>query len=120
MRWVWLAAATGFVCSSALAQQPCARLLDAYNEAGKQASLTWAEAIGDDSAPRQIMAKTEINSYLLLKLINLQLIIQNKCVAPSEPAEYLEYTSQALACNSAIMNGKKNSKKCDLSTWKRQ
>ena len=74
MRCVWLAVATTIV-SSAFAEEPCAGLLDAYNRAGKEVSMTWAGTVGDNSTPRHTTANIEINSYLLLKLINLQLLV---------------------------------------------
>ena len=119
MRGIWLAIALGFISTSALAEEVCGKLLDAYNEAGKEASLVWAKSVGDGSAARQTMSNVQINSYLVLKLINLQLIIYNKCPAPVEPERYTEYTSQALSCNVEIIKGVKNSPKCDLSTWRR-
>ena len=119
MRRVCAAVATFMVSSSALAEEPCAKLTEAYNQAGKQASLTWADTIGDSSAPRKTMSNIEINSYLLVKLINLQLLIQNKCPVPGEAALYIEYPSDALACSSAMTKGEKDSPKCSFSTWKR-
>ena len=54
-------------------QDTCTALTRAYESASKLASLSWAEGIGDNSAPRQTMKNIEINNYLLVKQMNLTL-----------------------------------------------
>ena len=125
MRALFLAASLGLYSTSYAAAQNatlCASLMTAYEEESKSASLSWAEAAGDNSATRATLKQLEINNHLLAKQMNLTLMIQHKCPMPQQPVGVLEYPLPAMKCSTAMLSPRTSDAPlpdCDTSKWSR-
>ena len=122
MRKSFILVAFALIFSNHAYAQPkdlCSQLMEAYDQSAKSASLSWAQGVGDNSAPRATLRELEISNQLIARQINLTLMIQYKCPLPRTPASSNEYISNAVSCSTALLMNKKSPPECDLKKWKR-
>lgn len=112
-------AASLLATGPALAQTDpiCASLTDAYTEAAKHISLTWAGHFGDNSAPRSTNRWLEINAHMLARQMNLQMLIERKCPLPDLPVRVIEYPQHINECGPELAKGYVHSPACAVSGW---
>jgi len=102
---------------------------DAFNKAIeaslKDAAQSWAESIGDNSAPRAQLAQAKVANEYTEVQINLKLLIENKCPVPTKPLRWATYAVEALQCSndrlSARLKGATDDPpSCKIENWKGQ
>jgi hypothetical protein len=104
--------------TSAFAQSACDALQKAIESEIKEAALSSANGLGDNSAPRATMRQIEIANNLSIIQANIALMAQNKCPPRTAPINPGVYLSEALSCSLAILKSEKDPPACDKSTWK--
>ena len=103
------------------AENSCANYMKAYEQGAKAASLTWAEGVGDDSAPRATMRNVETSHYLIVEQMNLEMMIAAHCPLPTEGASVNPYLTPAIECQTARLKrgSTPNPPECDMTKWTR-
>lgn len=97
----------------------CEQLLTSIEMGKKQQALSWAQGVGDNSAPRATLRAMETVAVLERANFNLKLLELNRCrTLPAPMTEGLgEYAGQALACSTEIVKGNNSSPTCVLASW---
>jgi len=97
----------------------CAILTRAYVANLKALSYETFAAGTARSAPQATQLATEKANTLALIQLNLDLIIANRCPAPTAPVSTVTYAEGALTCALAEMKGEADKDaKCNRDTWK--
>jgi hypothetical protein len=97
----------------------CAKLGADYENASKELAMTYAEGVGDNSAPRATMREARNGNVLEKARLTVELMRGNSCRIPTEPPSLARYLSPALACQTALLGAQGGNlpPACDMSTW---
>jgi hypothetical protein len=76
----------------------CASLAMDYDQVEKSLALTYAEGVGDDSAPRETNRQMKYANDLSRASMMLTLMEARHCALPDHAPSYLRYLSPALSC----------------------
>lgn len=107
-------------------QVACAKLADQYENASKALAFSFAEGIGDNSAPRATMRETREGNVRQEARDNLELMKANGCKLPTSAPNAGPYVAQAMQCHLdqtknqyATLRGKPTSDpaSCDMTKW---
>ena len=109
-------AAKVFAAKPNTASSVCFKLSDDYEFASKQLAMSYAEGIGDDSAPRATMREARNSNVLERARITLDLMRANNCKLPTEAPSLKRYLSSAMSCVSQRMSAGTASS-CEMANW---
>jgi len=118
---VTLVGATVAVAKSAGAQDggTCKGLMAAFEKAGKEASLSWAQEIVAKDTQKALLMALDVHNYMIARQMNLMLMVQHKCAVPSAPVAIHEYSSAAVRCLNAVSAGLHDDAACKREDWER-
>jgi hypothetical protein len=95
----------------------CPSLAREYDGIEKSLASTYAEGIGDDSAPRETNRQVENSNDLMRASMVLTLMQAHHCSLPDHSPSAIRYLSPALSCATDRLKGVSQPPSCDQSTW---
>ena len=95
----------------------CAKFAQAYEASNKTIGASFAQSLGDSSAPRQTNRELEVINQRLRQLIVLQQMRAYGCRFPTEISDGGAYLMQALKCQSEMLKGRRDAPECDRDKW---
>lgn len=96
----------------------CASLGTEYDGIEKSLASTYAEGVGDDSAPRETNRRVEASNDLMRASMVLTLMQAHHCSLPDHSPSVARYLAPALTCATDRLKGTAEPPSCDESTWK--
>jgi hypothetical protein len=95
----------------------CASLAHDYDQVEKGMALTWAEGVGDNSAPRDTGRKIEASNFLARASMMLTLMQAHHCQMPDHAPSDGRYMSNALTCSTDLLRSGADAPSCKMETW---
>jgi hypothetical protein len=95
----------------------CASLARDYDQIEKGMALTWAEGVGDNSAPRDTSRKIEQSNFLARASMMLTLMQAHHCQLPDHAPSDARYMSNALTCSTDLLRSGADAPSCKMDTW---
>jgi len=112
-------AALAAMTMNANAQVPCHELESAIDNALKAAAMATATVARDDHLGRHTNRLLEANNQLQVINGNVILLTLHKCpMVRKTPLNPAVYSSEAVKCKLAEVNGNGGAPICDMQTWK--
>lgn len=85
----------------------------------KDLAAIQVDGLSDNSAPRATLRQQKRTNALTRIAISVDLMAQNKCPPLSAPIDELAYITDALACETALLERKSDDPACKRADWKR-
>jgi hypothetical protein len=96
----------------------CSKLGGDYDQVEKSLALTYAEGVGDNSAPRDTSRKIEESNDLARASMMLTLMQAHHCSLPDHAPSHARYMSNALTCATDMLrSGGEVPPSCKTETW---
>ena len=95
----------------------CSKLAGDYDQAEKSLSMTYAEGVGDDSAPRETYRQIENSNDLARASMMLTLMQAHHCALPDHAPSEATYLSNALTCTTDRLKGTSDPASCKFENW---
>lgn len=95
----------------------CSKLAADYDQVDKSLALTFAEGVGDNSAPRDTSRKIEESNELSRASMMLTLMEAHHCPLPDHAPSETRYMSNALTCSTDILRSGADAPSCKTDTW---
>jgi hypothetical protein len=98
----------------------CGKLSADYDQVEKALALTYAEGVGDNSAPRDTSRKIEESNDLARASMMLTLMQAHHCQMPDHAPSDMRYMSNALTCATDMLRSGADAPSCKTDTWQAQ
>jgi hypothetical protein len=95
----------------------CSKLAADYDQIDKALALTYAEGVGDNSAPRETNRQIESANYLARGSMTLTLMQAHHCAMPDHASSDSRYISAALNCATDMLKSSADAPSCKMDTW---
>jgi len=95
----------------------CAKLTADYEQINKALALTYAEGVGDDSAPRETNRQVETANNLSRASMTLTLMQAHHCSMPDYEPSVARYMSPALTCATDMLKSGADAASCKMESW---
>jgi hypothetical protein len=106
--------------TSAASGGVCSKLSVDYDQVEKSLALTYAEGVGDNSAPRDTSRKIEESNDLSRAFMMLTLMQAHHCEMPDHAPSEMRYMSNALTCATDMLRSGADAPSCKTGTWQAQ
>ena len=103
--------------TSAAGSPVCSKLAADYDQVDKALALTFAEGLGDNSAPRDTTCKIEESNDLSRASMMLTLMQAHHCPMPDHAPSDTRYMSDALTCATDMLRSGAEAPSCKTDTW---
>jgi hypothetical protein len=110
-------AAAPTTAPAAASSGTCASLARDYDQVDKSLALTYAEGIGDNSAPRETNRRIENSNDLARASIIVTLMQTHHCAMPDHAPNVIRYLSEALTCSTDRLKGTQDPPSFKTDSW---
>lgn len=95
----------------------CSKLAADYDQIDKALALTFAEGVGDNSAPRETNRQIENANYLSRASMMLTLMAAHHCSMPDHAPSDARYMTPALTCATDMIKTGADAPSCKTDNW---